>query len=290
MRSMTGFGQGQVSANGCSIQVEISSVNRKTLDLNFSLPRGLTALESRCQKVLAADCYRGRVQTRVLIESAETAGEMKFNEDRAREWIKQLNKFAESEGLQPVSTLGEVLRFPQIFSEEKAELSLDELWPLIEEALKQALQGLVGMRQTEGAHLKKVLDGLFQELLELVQKIKSLVPDARAERADKMKASLLGLGDLSADMQNRLVQEIALNAEKADVQEEVDRLEGHLQQMMQKLQATEPTGRAMDFLCQELGRELNTLSVKASRADINQLALYGKETLEKIREQVQNVE
>jgi len=290
MRSMTGFGQGQASVEGLTVQVEMSSVNRKNLDLHFSLPRGLSALEARCQKLVSDKCGRGRIQTRLLVESVETSGVIKLNEERAKDWIKHLNTFAAAEGLTPITSVTEVMRCPQVFGEDKEELSIESIWPSVESALTVAVDGLLEMRELEGEHLKTVLADLLEEIGLLLKRLLPLLPEAREERSEKIRTSLNGLGDLSPEMQSRLLQEIALQAEKADVQEEVDRLAGHLQQMRDKIQKDESVGRALDFLCQEMARELNTLSVKASRSDINQLALDGKELVEKIREQVQNVE
>ncbi|MGA0333735.1 MAG: YicC/YloC family endoribonuclease [Kiritimatiellia bacterium] len=291
MKSMTGFGQAQLNREGLTIQVEISSVNRKNLDLHFSLPRGLAALEARCQRLIASQCVRGRVQTRVLLESSAPAGKMTLNRERAGEWLAQLNRFAEEQGLEPLRSVAEVLRFPRVFEElETAEEDSGDVWPDLEKVLTQAVADLMTMRTAEGAHLKKVLSGLRQELSDLVKQIHPLLPEARQAQSAKIKEAVSGIGNLSAEMQNRLLQEIALQAEKSDVQEELDRLEGHLQQMAVKLDQSEPVGRALDFLCQEMSRELNTLSVKASSAEINRLALEGKECVEKIREQVQNVE
>lgn len=292
MKSMTGFGQGQAVASGVSVQVEMSSVNRKNLDVHFSLPRGMSALESRCQKLISETCVRGRVQAKVLVESVgETETPVSLNETQAREWLTKLNAFAEAEGLSPVKNVMDVLRFPRVFTEAEADKDEQpDVWPTLETALRAALTELAEMRKVEGAHLQKVLLELCGELEALLEEILPLLPEARAELSERIKQAVTGLGDLSPEMQNRVLQEIALQAERSDVQEEVDRLAGHLQQMREKLGQTEPVGRALDFICQELARELNTLSVKASRSDINRLALAGKETVEKIREQVQNVE
>jgi len=291
MKSMTGFGQGQLSKEGLTIQVEISSVNRKNLDLHFSLPRGLASLEARCQKIISDSCARGRIQTRVILETSEKTGKIRLNKERAKEWLCELNTFASEEGLQPVNSVVDVLRFPRVMEEvQEEELESVELWSDVEKALKDALKELVEMRIAEGAHLYTALTELASELSGVVKKIKPLLPEARKAQEEKIKAVVSDWGTLSPEMQNRVYQEMALQAEKADVQEEIVRLEGHLKQMAEKVTQEEPVGRALDFLCQELARELNTLSVKVSSAEVNQLALAGKECVEKIREQVQNVE
>lgn len=290
MKSMTGFGQAQLSGPGMRLQVEISSVNRKNLDVHVSLPRGYAALESRCQQLVAAHCSRGRVQVRVGLETLQSGGVQGFNRERARAWMSEINAFAEEAGLEPLRSVTEVIRLPQVLGEEQTEAADAAVWPLMEQGLKAALEELVAMRETEGRHLQEVLGGLLTELEALVAGLKPLLPEAREELREKIQKSVADLGTLSTEMQQRVLQEIALQAERSDVQEEVDRLEGHAAQMRSKLSGEEPVGRALDFICQEMARELNTLSVKASRADINGLALSGKECVEKIREQVQNIE
>lgn len=290
MNSMTGFGQAQLSEDGLNLQVEISTVNRKNLDVHLSLPRGYASLEARCHKLIAEKCYRGRIQVRVLCEHLQSEGGLVLNRERARAWRDEINAFAAAEGLEPLSSVKDLIRLPQVLAEAEVANDAVNLWPSIEKGLQVALAELVAMRKTEGVHLQEVLRGLVAELHQIVVELKPLLPEAREELGEKIKKSVAELGTLSSEMQNRVLQEIALQAERVDVQEEVDRLEGHLIQMREKIASEEPVGRALDFLCQEMARELNTLSVKASRADINRLALAGKETVEKIREQVQNVE
>lgn len=291
MKSMTGFGQGQAHGEGLSVQVELSSVNRKNLDLHLSLPRGMNALEARCHKLIAATCARGRVQMKLLVENTlQPESRISLDEDQARCWLAELNAFAEKQGLEPVTRVTEVLRFPRVMREELPEENGADCWPLAEEALRAALQELSTMRKKEGRHLQEVLGSLCADLQKLVEEIRPLLPAAREEVAARIRAAVGDLDHSSPEMRNRLLQEIALQAERSDVQEEVDRLQGHLVQMREKLQTAEPVGRALDFICQEMARELNTLAVKAARAELNRLALAGKETVEKIREQVQNVE
>lgn len=290
MKSMTGFGQALVDREGLRVQVEISSVNRKNLDSQISLPKGLSALESGCQSLIARTCSRGRIQVRVLMDRAGATSAWELNRDQAEALLEQANRFAQAHHLKPIEAVSELLRLPQVWSEMEPDTDTEQLRPLVEEAMSGALKELVKMREQEGAHLRQVLEELLEECRGIVKELIPLLPAAREELGTKLKRSVAGLGELSSEMQSRVLQEIAVYGEKTDVQEEVDRLEGHCERMREKLDDSEPVGRALDFLCQELSREWNTLSVKASRADINQLGLRGKEVVEKIREQVQNVE
>ncbi|MEX2607616.1 MAG: YicC/YloC family endoribonuclease [Kiritimatiellia bacterium] len=290
MKSMTGFGQALVDREGLRVQVEISSVNRKNLDSQISLPRGLSALESGCQTLIARSCSRGRIQVRVLMDRTVAASAWELNGEQAGALLEQTNRFAQAHNLKPIESVSELLRLPQVWSETEPDMDTGKLRPLVEEAMIGALKELVQMREREGAHLRQVLEGLLEECQGIVDGLTPLLPGAREALGTKLKQSVEELGELSSEMQSRVLQEIALYGEKTDVREEVDRLRGHCAGMREKLKETDPVGRALDFLCQELSREWNTLSVKASRADINQLGLRGKEVVEKIREQVQNVE
>jgi uncharacterized protein (TIGR00255 family) len=290
MKSMTGFGQALVDREGLRVQVEISSVNRKNLDSQISLPKGLSALESGCQSLIARFCARGRLQVRVGLDRTVSSGAWTLNREQAQGLLEQANLFADANGLKPIDAVSELLRLPQVWAEGEPDPDTEKLRPLVEEAMNGALTELVRMREQEGTHLRQVLEGVLEECERVVEEVIPLLPEAREALGTKLKQSVAELGDLSPEMQTRVMQEIALYGEKTDVQEEVDRLQGHCQQMREKLDLSEPVGRALDFLCQELAREWNTLSVKASRADINQLGLSGKEVVEKIRVQVQNVE
>jgi uncharacterized protein (TIGR00255 family) len=287
---MTGFGQASAHEDGGQVQVEISSVNRKNLDIQLSLPKGLSSLESTCHRLIAEGCARGRIQVRVVLERSVTAVQWELKRDQAGFLLEQANAFAHQHGLKPIDAVSELLRLPQVWGEAESEEDTEQLRPLIEKALTEAVGELRQMREREGVHLQKVLEGLVEACAKMVEDLLPLLPAAREEAGEKLKRSVAELGELSPEMQSRVLQEIALYGEKTDVQEEVDRLRGHCQQIRETLGRSDPVGRALDFLCQELAREWNTLSVKSARADINQLALQGKEVVEKIREQVQNVE
>jgi uncharacterized protein (TIGR00255 family) len=292
MNSMTGFGEGNVQTPALSVRVELSAVNRKTLDLLISLPRAYSAWEARCQKVLQPFFHRGRVQAKVAVSAATGGGGWTLDAGKAAGILRQINALAAQEGLEPIRGVSELLRVPQMWREQNGEDDdeTEAAWPLLESALQTAVAGLCAMRAREGEHLRGVLAGLLEGIGAVVEEIEPLVEPAKAELEDKLRASVVKLGSLSADMEARLLQEIALYGERSDVREEIDRIRGHVDQCREKLDAAEPVGRSLDFLCQELAREFNTLSVKSNRSDINRLALLGKERVEMFREQVQNVE
>jgi len=290
MNSMTGFGQGQAHAKGVLVRVELSSVNRRNLDVNVSLPRAYAALEAHCQSLIQKRLNRGRVQARIEVRREVAEGAPHFDAGRAAAALNQANDFAAENGLEPVEHVRDLLRIAFVPKNDEEPLDSTPVVPLCEAALKSALAGLELMRRKEGEHLAAVLLEQVRGLQAVVDAIDPLVDEARAEMVRKLRDAVAALGAGLASAEPRLLQEIALYGERADIREELDRIRGHLKQALEKIQAEEPVGRGLDFLCQELAREFNTLSVKAARADINRLALEGKERVEMFREQVQNVE
>jgi uncharacterized protein (TIGR00255 family) len=288
---MTGFGRAAVRTVGMGVEVEISSVNRRNLDVQVTLPRGFSVLEARCHELIADRCQRGRLQVRVQTDfGGGEAGAPRLDRQQAEICLRELNTFAEAQGLEPLRGVGELARLPQIWQQTQVDFPLDALWPLLEAALSQALSALEEMREREGQHLRGRLESLLDLLRDLLDRLEPLLPEARAEQERRLRSVLSEIGSATGDLEGRLLQEIAFYAEKRDVREEVDRLRGHLAQFREKMAGEVACGRALDFLCQEIARELNTLSVKASRADLNRLALEGRECAESLREQVQNIE
>lgn len=290
MKSMTGFGQGQVHADGMLVRVELSSVNRRNLDVNVSLPRNYAAMEAACQSVIQKRLHRGRIQARVDIRSDRREHGLVFDETRALEALKLANAFAAANGLRPLEEVRDLLRISFVSKDDESEHDDGRLMELCTAALEKALDELETMRQREGDHLRETLVGQVAEMERIVDDLAPLIGEAREEMIAKLRDAVEALGGDLQKAEPRLVQEIALYGERTDIREEVDRIRGHLQQAREKIGAEGPVGRALDFLCQELTREFNTLSVKAARADINRLALEGKERVEMFREQVQNIE
>lgn len=290
MNSMTGFGLGTAESAAVAVRVELSAVNRRNLDVHVSLPRPYAALESRCQAAVQQALHRGRIQVRVEIRNVEAAGGVMFHADRAAQILAAANAFAAEKGLAPIAEVRDLLRVAVVAAAEEESSDLEKVSACLDEAIAEALRKLQEMRAAEGAHLAERLREQLAALREVTAQIEPLIEPAREEKVEKLRQAVAALsGDLEA-AQPRLLQEIALYGERTDIREETDRIHGHLDQVEEKLGQTEPVGRALDFLCQELAREFNTLSVKAARADINHLALQGKERVEMFREQVQNLE
>ncbi len=290
MKSMTGFGEGAASSAGIRVRVELSSVNRRNLDTQISLPRPFSALEAHCAQVIQKKLHRGRVQVRVDVRQDAVDRTLILDEVRADAALERMNDYAAARNLSPVASVREIVTLPGVLREEESDLDANEVVPPLEMALRAALDDLLAMREAEGAHLRETLQKQLAGLRALMEDLDPLVAEARESLVPRFRKAMRDLQVDPDAADARLWQEVALYGERSDVREETDRIRGHLQQAEEKISGNDPCGRALDFLCQELAREFNTLSVKAARADINRLALEGKERVEMFREQVQNVE
>lgn len=290
MKSMTGFGRGSAQADGCMVQVEISTVNRKNLDVQANLPRPYAGLEALVQKKVAQALSRGRIHLRITVDAPRGRGRLTLDMERAADMMQLSRELAEHLGVEPIRQANDLLRMPEILRTEESELPLDTVSPLLEQALELALDDVTAMRTREGEHLRSALETPLARMAELAAGVEPLLPAAREALVAKLREGLAALDAPSGSGDPRLLQEIALYADRSDVTEELDRIRAHLDQAAERLGSDEPVGRALDFIAQELAREFNTLSVKSGSVAINRLALEGKETVEIFREQVQNVE
>jgi uncharacterized protein (TIGR00255 family) len=291
MKSMTGFGRGEVAAAGWRYGVEMSSVNRKQSDIVINLPRSWHELEAPLRQLVAERVSRGRVNVVIKVERARgSAARARLDADLARQY---LDAFARLEKVlkRPVDIVAtDLLRAPGVFSLEEIELAAPDVWPHLQKATRKALGALDKTRVAEGAALKKDLKGRLEALRKIHARIATQAPPVVARYRETMHRRLLEAGlPLPLD-DERLLKEIALFAERCDVSEEVARFASHLEQFAVAVGRREAAGRAMDFVCQELHRELNTIGAKANDAAIAHLVVAGKSEVEKLREQVQNVE
>lgn len=293
MKSMTGYGRGEAARGGFKVTVEISSLNRRQSELVLNLPRELEPLEARMRDLIHRRVARGRIQVRVGLHAADEAWRRRvhLNQPLARTYAEALNRLARSLHLEGPVTLDTLLRVPGVIRAEDPETDAEALAPLVDTALEKALAALLRTRQAEGVHLARELTGRIRTLRRLVASIRRRVPramrDYRQRLLERLRAA--GLEGVRAD-DERVVREVVFFAERADISEELSRLESHFAQFDQALQSREPVGRMLDFLAQEMGREINTLGAKAADAAISRTVVLLKSELEKFREQVQNVE
>ena len=291
---MTGYGSGRATtANGSQCAVEVQSVNRKQSELMINLPRDLSSLEPAVREIVNARVARGRLVININPQArpATTAATAPaLDVAAARTYYQAMLALQKELGAGGEIGIETVLRAPGVLRLSEDQVSPEQLWPQIEAALRQALDELVRMRTREGQNLAHDLRARLEEMRARLGEIRLRQPDAahhyRHALADRLQRAGL---DLPLD-EDRLAREVILFADRCDITEEVTRLESHLDQFLSLLTKPEPVGRAMDFLTQEMARELNTLGAKANDLAINQLALASKTELDKIREQVQNIE
>ncbi len=291
LKSMTGFGEGSASASGIKVVVELSSVNRKQLDININLPRNLVTLDAQVQNMVRSEFSRGRVSGIVKVDATNGfAGTVTIDDKLAAKYIEGLRKTAGKLKLDDDLGAETIARLPGIVTVDQANLDADHVSAVLEKAMGAALRGLARMRLAEG----KALAADFRERVDLldgmVTSIGQFAPNVVASYRDKLHQRLqeAGLENLAGD--ERVIKEVALFADRCDISEELTRLKSHLKQVRQLLRSSEPVGRTLDFLCQELFREINTVGSKANEVEITRHVVAFKTELERIREQVQNIE
>ena len=290
-RSMTGFGRGEALAGGRTWTVEIKTVNHRFLDQRVVLPRSISGLEERIKKMIASRLDRGRVEVSVGLQGNVSLGiNLRVDMGLAEQYHKCLQLINEELGLGYRIGLADMLTMRDIIKQEEEGLDLDEEWEILSEAVIGALDECDRMREQEGQSLKEDLNTRLQSFTDIVQEIEKNIPAVLQQRQLELKERIEKiLGEIDLDP-GRLAQETAYMADKADVTEEVVRLHSHIEQFTHFLSSDEPIGRRLDFLLQEFLREVNTLASKINNGSIAHLGVEMKNEIEKLREQVQNIE
>jgi uncharacterized protein (TIGR00255 family) len=292
--SMTGFGRGEVSEQGVRVIVELSTVNRKQFDCSLSLPRELGCLESKIHALLHAGISRGYVKGNLLVKAAQEGQQTRlFNSELIKSQIAELREVAAQVGVKDDLSASSILQLPEVMNNSALVEDPEALWGLIEQATKLALEKLCAMRAREGEALAADLKQRFQALKALSAQIAPLaqeVPKRYQATLEKRLAELLGDGTQNVVDPVLLAREVAVFADRCDVSEELTRLASHFGQVEKALHEGHASGRTLDFLCQELFREINTTGSKANDAEMTRLVIAFKAGLEAAREQVQNVE
>ena len=291
MRSMTGFGRGEATANGWKVDVELSGVNRKQADVSVNLPATLMELEDEARGLLTRSVSRGRIGAKVNLSHTETGdNRLLFDEDLARQYVDAAKRLSAETGIDTRITAADLFRAPGIFKIDELGASPDDVREALMSALEGALSQLVRMQIDEGTHLRNDLAARLDSIVREVEEITALAPLVPIGHRQHLMKRLSESG-LELDLgDERLLREIAIFAERCDVTEELTRLASHINLFRTYLASDEPMGRNLDFLCQELNRELNTIGSKANDAGIARCVVHSKTELEKIREQVQNVQ
>lgn len=290
IKSMTGFGAASARSEDVQITVELSSVNRKQLDVVLRLPPQIAALESHVQKVVQEHISRGRINGNVQLESVAGGALMQIDEKRAAETVGRLRRAARKLDLADDLSVSVLLQIPGLLKMPSAGQNPEKISQTLDKALAAALKKLNAMRLREGKALEADLLARLKLLEQMLDVIKSRAPAITSGYRKKLFSGLesAGLKNIAAD--ERIVKEIALFAERSDISEEITRLTSHIQQFRKILRGSEPAGRPLDFLAQEFFREINTIGSKANDLKITEQVVAFKTELERIREQIQNVE
>lgn len=290
---MTGYGSGSAESaeKNLQIEVEMTSVNRKTLDAFVSAPREWSGLDQKCTEWLKSHFQRGRVNVQIKVTSTEGAQYgLTWDAKAMDETLDRLSAFAESRGLTFAPDAAVIVDLAKSLKDSSGLPDWTEVEAVLKSAFDQALADIDSMRQSEGDSLKNDL----LERINLLDKLRAEIEAHAADAVGKQKNALLErLKQLDLDLDTddeRVLKELAIFADRCDVSEEITRLSSHFEQFRDFLNSPEATGRKMDFLCQEIHREFNTTGSKSSQIEITRAVIEGKNTLERIREQVQNVE
>ena len=289
--SMTGYGRAGALLHGRDIKVELRSVNARFFEYSSRLPRSCAFLEDKLKKLVAAKVSHGKVELSLSIQTVTAADTVvSVNWSLAQGYRAALDSLIEKMELKNDVTAGMIARFPEVLTQTAAPTNEDELWQDVQSVALQAVDAFVAMRAAEGEKLKADVAGRLDTIEELVAKIEQGSAGRVQAYSDRLYARLQELlGDRSID-ESRLVTEAALFADKTAIDEETVRLHSHVAQYREILTLDEPVGRKLDFLTQELNRESNTIGSKCQDVAITRLVVELKSEIEKIREQIQNIE
>ena len=293
MKSMTGYGRGECAQDGFKITVELSSVNRKQSEISINLPHDLEPLEAQMRDEINRCISRGRITARVTLHAADNklANRVQLNAALAKAYAKEFSRLAKELKLAGPVTLDTVLRAPGVLQSDDEIADAEDFWPAVEKALLKALGALVKMREREGSHLAKDLSARMEMINGATARIREQAPQVQQRYREQLRERIKNAGLESPAMDDeRLVKEVVYFADRSDVSEELTRLQSHFVQFGDCLKAREPVGRTLDFLSQEMNREINTIGSKANDSVISREVVIVKAELEKFREQVQNVE
>ena len=291
IKSMTGFGRSEIVKGNRKISVEIKSVNHRYLEAGIKMPKKLNVFESRMRDLLKKYATRGKIDIFINYEDdSESQVNLKFNQNIADEYMAIFNNMSEKYNLKNDMTVGGLARFPEVITMDEVQEDEEELWHFIEEAMKAALEQFVNTRILEGENLKKDLLGKLDHMEELVAFVQKRSPEVMKEYRSKLESKVKELlGDTTID-ESRIATEVIIYADKICVDEETVRLRSHIEHARKCLNEEGGIGRKMDFIAQEMNREANTTLSKANDIEISNAAIDLKTEIEKVREQIQNIE
>lgn len=292
IKSMTGFGRGESSSDGFHVTVEIKTLNSRYLDISIRLPQNIHEHEFDIKEEIQKKMSRGKAHVSVNVEKTDQLSpDITYNEQLIKSYSAMLQKVKKLAGIDSPIKLDDLLRFDNIFeSQEEDEEDIENIWNCTQDALAKSLTLLNEMRKQEGKELSNDLTELINGISDIVETVKGLSEDRAPEVREKLQTRISSMIDDDKIDPERLEMEVAILVDKMDVNEEIIRLQSHLKFFLEALKNDEPVGRRLNFLSQEINRELNTIGAKSNDSTIAHHIVLGKEKLEKIREQVQNIE
>lgn len=291
IKSMTGFGRCELSNEKRKITVELKSVNHRYLDVNIRMPKKLNFFESAIRTLLKEYMQRGKVDMFISYEDySEQTLAVKYNATIAKEYLTYLQQMADEFNLENDIRVSSLSRYPEVLTMEEQSADEDELWSDLSQAIREACTQFVATRTTEGEHLKQDLVEKLHHMRDNVDKVEQRAPQIIAEYRSKLMEKVNELlGDTQID-EARLSTEIVLFADKICTDEETVRLKSHITSMLNALESSEGIGRKLDFIAQEMNREANTILSKSNDLETSDIAIELKTEIEKVREQIQNIE
>lgn len=290
--SMTGFGRGNCSNNGFLVTVEVKTLNSRYLDISVRMPQSVQHKELNLKEIVQRKLSRGKVNLNINVErTGASKVDLQLNSELVKGYSDILNQLRDESGITEPVQLTDILQFNGLFESRKEdEEEIEKIWSCTIEALNMALDHLNKMRRNEGTELKadlsRQINGIADMLKVVSEQSEQRAPEVRTKLHERIK-KMVSEDSFDPD---RMEMEVAILVDKMDVNEEIIRLQSHLKFFLEALEAEEPVGRRLNFLCQEINRELNTIGSKASDSAIAHHIVLGKEKLEQIREQVQNIE
>ena len=292
IRSITGFGHGEVSNDkNQKVTVEMKSVNHRYCDISLKLPKKLAMFEANIRNIMKEYASRGKIDIYVSYEDlSETAVSLHYNQAMAEEYMQVFKKMQEDFNIETKITAEALAKYPEVVTIEEVQQDEEVWWELLEAALRQAAEKFVETRTIEGANLKRDLLGKLDQMAADVAFIEERSPQIIAEYRSKLEEKVKEFLEDSTIEENRIAAEVTLYADKIAVDEEIVRLQSHISSMTDVLESDESIGRKLDFMAQEMNREANTILSKSSDVDLADHAIELKTNVEKVREQIQNIE
>ncbi len=288
---MTGFGRGEFEKDKRKITVEMKSVNHRYCEVNVRMPRKLGFLENEVRSYVKQKLSRGKIDIFISYEdNSEKLENIKFNAELAKEYLKYFELISEQFGLDNDIKVSHMTRYPDVLVVEEQDDDQEELWSILKGALSSSIDQLIETRTIEGEHLKEDMLKKLDVMVDALGEIKEKTPFIVVAYKEKLESRIKDLLENTSIDEARLAVEVAIFADKACIDEEIVRLISHIEHMKSTFNTELPVGRKLDFLTQEMNREANTILSKANAIDISNQALDLKTEIEKVREQIQNIE